>query len=146
MSRVLRLNTLLDRCFQPGAVPLAALSQDLKRLDALCKTLGVSELSSFIDTTAVELQQAVELIDDEVRPTGEAETDPETGLLYGIEDMRWQPIAAGMSSLEALQGHLQRERPGAAPSPLLAELAYCIEALSPLETEGAQFHLALTAD
>ncbi|MEH6566145.1 MAG: hypothetical protein V7756_12525 [Halopseudomonas sp.] len=146
MSRVLRLNTLLDRSFQPGATRLAAMRAELGRLDALCKTLGVRELSSFIDTTAVELQQAVELIDQEPRDVGAAEADPETGLIYGIEDMSWQPIAAGMTSLEALEQHLQRELQTNSPTPLVQELAYCIQTLAPMEAEGAQFHLALTPD
>ncbi len=144
MSRVLRLNTLLDRSFQPGAIALGALSAELKRLDALCKTLGVSELSRFLDTTAVELQQAVILVDDAQVPTADTTSDPETGLAYGIEDMSWQPIAAGMSSLEALEQHLQRSSdPSTSAALLLQELRYCISALAPLETEGAQFHLAL---
>lgn len=146
MSRVLRLNTLLDRRFQPGAISLDAMRAELGRLDALCKTLGVSELSRFLDTTAVELQQAVILVDDTQVPSADTASDPETGLAYGIEDMSWQPIAAGMSSLEALEQHLQREHQGARTSSLLDELAYCLRALSPLEAEGAQFHLALTPD
>lgn len=144
MSRVLRLNTLLDRHFQPGERLLPALSAELSMLDSLSKTLGVTELTQFIDTTAVELQEAAALIAQESSLNTVPETDPETGLAYGIEDMSWQPIAAGMSSLEALQQHLQRAG-GAQGSKrqLLTELDYCLQALAPLEAEGAQFHLAL---
>lgn len=143
MSRVLRLNTLLDRNFQPGERSLKALWAALDTLDALCKTLGVTALSQFLDSTAVELQQAVKLIDDDAVPAADPVTDPETGLAYGIEDMSWQPIAAGMSSLEALEQHLQRD---ANQADLMQELKYCISALAPLEAEGAQFHLAVTPD
>jgi hypothetical protein len=143
VSRVLRLNTLLDRSFQPGAITLDALNAELGRLDVLCKTLGVSELSRFLDTTAVELQQAVTLVDDAQVPSVDTASDPETGLAYGIEDMSWQPIAAGMSSLEALEQHLQRSGDSDTSAALLQELRYCISALAPLEAEGAQFHLAL---
>ena len=129
MSSVLRLNTLLDRSFKGGDRRLEAISAEIGALDRLCKTLGVTELSRFIDTTAIELIQAVELIDDDapLAPAAEPTTDPETGLAYGIEDMSWQPIAAGMSSLVSLQ----------------QELTYCIQALAPLEAEGGQFHLAV---
>jgi len=147
VSRVLRLNTLLDRTFQPGDRCLEAICAELDVLDGLCKTLGVTALSHFIDATAVELQQAVTLIDDDAVPAAEPTSDPETGLVYGIEDMSWQPIAAGMSTLEALEQHLQREFGNSAEQAnLLNELQYCNQALAPLETEGAQFHLALTPD
>jgi len=146
VSSVLRLNTLLDRSFKAGDHRLEAISAEIGVLDRLCKTLGVTELSRFIDTTAIELIQAVELLDDDapLAPAAEPTTDPETGLAYGIEDMSWQPIAAGMSSLEALQQHIERGLHVSSQQPqLLQELTYCIQALAPLEAEGGQFHLAV---
>jgi len=144
VPRVLRLNTLLDRRFQAGQQSLPALYCELRQLDMLCKSLGVTELSHFVDATEVELQEAAALVAAESSFNTVPETDPETGLAYGIDDMSWQPIAAGMSSLEALEQHLQREFGNqGSKAQLLTELGYCLHALSPLETEGAQFHLAL---
>jgi len=51
-----------------------------------------------------------------------------------------------MTTLEALSGHLQRNRPrevaGANHGQLLDALAFCETRLRPLESEGGQFHLA----
>ena len=146
MASALRLNTLLNRQFQPDDRLLNTLRNELKLLDGLCRTLGVSELSSFVDTTALELQAAVAMLDDEAKKAV-PEPDPQTGQIWGIEDVSWQPVAAGMSTLEALQHHLRKSPHSGLNSnkvrDLLQELDYCIATLAPLEAEGAQFHLAV---
>ncbi|MEL0167638.1 MAG: hypothetical protein VW877_05865 [Pseudomonadaceae bacterium] len=147
MASALRLNTLLDRHFQSGDQLLVHLRNELKLLDGLCRTLGVTELSQFVDTTALELQAAVAMLGEEGRADEVPEADPHTGQVWGIEDVSWQPIATGMSTLEALEQHLRKTPHSGLNSgkvrDLLDELSYCTSTLSPLEAEGGQFHLAV---
>lgn len=142
MSAVLRLATLDQRHFQLHSTVLPQLAEHLQGLDALCRTLGVTPLSQFVDLTALEFQEAAQLLEDTTPP----QPDPETGLPWSIEDMAWYPISTGMTTLEALSGHLLRNRPrevsGANHRQLLDALAFCENCLRPLEAEGAQFHLA----
>lgn len=140
----LRLATLDQRLFQLHETVLPGLAGQLNGLDALCRTLGVTPISQFIDITALEFAEASRLLaaDTDTPPR----SYPETGLPWGIEDMEWFPISTGMITLEALRSHLQRNRPrelaGADRNQLLQALAYCEEQLRPLETEGGLFHLA----
>lgn len=142
MSAVLRLATLDQRHFQLHSTVLPQLAEHLQGLDALCRTLGVTPLSQFVDLTALEFQEAAQLLKDTTPP----QQDPETGLPWSIEDMAWYPISTGMTTLEALSGHLQRNRPreisGANQRQLLEALTFCESCLRPMEAEGAQFHLA----
>ncbi|WP_150305754.1 hypothetical protein [Pseudomonas saliphila] len=144
MAATLRLATLNNGQFQLHEQELQQVCAELPRLDALCKSLGVIPLSQFVDVTALEFREAGELLDDQAPER--IEPDPLTGLAYGLEDMSWSPVAVGMTSVEALTGHLQRNRPrelpGADIPALAAELHYCEQMLAPLEPEGAQFHLA----
>lgn len=141
---VLRLATLDQRHFHLHSSPLPQLGEYLKGLDALCRTLGVTPLSQFVDITALEFAEASQLLSAEnVAPP---KTDAETGLAWSIEDMSWYPISTGMATMEALSGYLQRNRPrevsGANHAQLLETLAFCETRLRPLEAEGGQFHLA----
>ena len=139
----LRLATLNHRHFLLHDFALPVLVEYMNGLDALCRALGVTPLSQFLDITALEFAEAGDLLAADAPPP---RVDPETGLAWGIEDMDWFPISTGMITLEALSGHLQRNRPrevsGANREQLLQALAYCETQLLPLETEGGQFHLA----
>ena len=125
--------------------PLPQLAQYIDGLDALCRTLGVTPLRRFVDITAMEFAEASRLLPADAA-TSPPRPDPETGLAWGIEDMLWFPIGTGMITLEALSGHLQRNRPrevrGASRELLLDALAFCESALRPREAKGGQFHLA----
>lgn len=143
MPNTLWLTTLLERDYRQHAKPLEQLKQQLPLIDELCRTLGVSPLSNFIDISAIEWQEAAQLTGQD---SAGIEADPETGTSLTIEDLSWHPAALGMASLEALSLHLQQ---GANLrfqindiTPLLAELALCLEHLAPLETNGGQFHFA----
>ena len=141
---VLRLATLDQRHFHLHSSPLPQLGEYLNGLDALCRTLGVTPLSQFVDITALEFAEASKLLSaDDSAPL---RLDAETGLAWSIEDMGWFPISTGMSTLEALMGYLQRNRPrevsGANHAELLDALLFCETNLRPLEAEGGQFHLA----
>lgn len=141
----LRLATLDQRRFQLHSTALPQLVQYMDGLDALCRALGVTPLSRFVDITALEFAEASRLLPADME-TVPAQLDRETGLAWGIEDMAWFPIAIGMITIEALTGHLQRNRPrevaGANHRQLLDALDFCEAELRPLEAEGGQFHLA----
>ena len=140
----LRLATLEQRHFHLHSTPLQPLAEHMNGLDTLCRALGVTPLSRFVDVTALEFSEASRLLPAEDTPP--PQPDPETGLPWSIEDMAWFPISTGMTTLEALSGHLQRNRPrevaGANHGQLLDALAFCETQLRPLESEGGQFHLA----
>lgn len=142
----LRLATLDQRRFRLHSSPLAQLAEHLNGLDTLCRALGVTPLSQFVDITALEFAEASRLLGETAPPR----VDAETGLPWSIEDMEWFPISTGMITLEALSDHLQRNRPrelsGADHGQLLDALTLCATHLRPLETEGGQFHLAAGAD
>lgn len=143
MPHILRLTTLLERDYCQYAHPLEQLKRQLSLLDELCRTLGVSPLSSFVDISAIEWQEAAQLTSQD---QASMETDPETGTPLTIEDFSWHPAALGMASLEALCQHLQhgenlRLQASDVP-PLLTELTLCQNFLAPLEADGGQFHFA----
>jgi len=141
----LRLATLHQRHFRLHSTALQQLAEYMAGLDALCRTLGVTPLSRFVDITALEFAEASRLLEPE-KDAAPARLDAETRLPWSIEDMAWFPISTGMATIEALSGHLQRNRPrevsGADHGQLLEALAFCESQLRPLEAEGGQFHLA----
>ena len=141
MPHDLRLTTLLERHYVQHTYPLEHLKAQLQSLDELCRTLGVSRLSLFIDISAIEWQEAARLAEADA---GTAGPDSETGL--AIEDLSWYPATLGMASLDALILHLQRgdnvRFASDTLTPLLAELQFCSQQLAPLECDGGQFHLA----
>lgn len=147
MPHTLRLTTLQERKYCQLAHPLVQIKQQLGLIDELCRTLGVSPLSSFIDISAIEWQEAAQLTSPQpAEVETDPETDPETGSPLTIEDLTWHPAAIGMASLEAISLHLQhgkhlRFAPGDL-APLRSELAWCLEQLGPLEADGGQFHFA----
>lgn len=140
----LHLATLDQRHFQLHDTALLELVDYMNGLDTLCRTLGVTPLSQFLDITALEFAEASQLLAAETAAA--PKMDAETGLPWSIEDMDWFPISTGMITLEALIGHLQRNRPreisGANHGQILDSLMFCEKQLRPLETEGGQFHLA----
>lgn len=111
-------------------------------LDAICRTLKVAELSSFFDSTDLELNMSEEEDEDD-----DPEIDPETGWAYGIDDMQWFDAASGLESLSALRSHVETD---ATPlfeedtkSMLLEELDDCIQKLRGPAQTGGKFHLAV---
>lgn len=142
---ILLLATLNQRHFHLHRSPLPQLAEHINGLDTLCRTLGVTPLSQFLDITALEFAEASSLLPEGNTPP--PKPDAETGLAWGIEDMAWFPISAGMTTIEALSSHLQRNLPrevsGADHGQLLEALAFCETSLQPLEAEGGQFHLAM---
>ncbi|MBL4611773.1 MAG: hypothetical protein JKY58_13870 [Pseudomonas sp.] len=138
------LTTLLGREFVQTPRHLEHMLGHLLALEELCRSLGVSRISEFVDISLLELDEAASLLE---HPPVQAETDPETGMVLAIEDLAWHPAALGMASLEACAQHLARgssslidqaDVPG-----LLEELHLCLSQLQPLEAQGGQFHFSV---
>lgn len=141
----LQLTTLHGREFEQDPHNLVHMLRHLPALDELCRSLGVSRFSEFVDISLLELDDAAKLL---ARDALQApETDPETGMVLAIEDLAWHPAAIGMASLEASAHHLERGTSDLVPQAdipgLLAELRLCQARLQPLEAEGGQFHFAV---
>jgi hypothetical protein len=145
LPAVLRLATLMDRTFRLDDQGYALQTSQLDALDALCRPLGVPMISQFIDLTALELREASLLLQAD-GTTVATEPDPVTGLDWSIEDAAWHPAPSGLTCLEALIGHLERNSPALASVPqgidVLDALRHWCALLTPLESEGGQFHLA----
>lgn len=144
MPNRLQLTTLHGRRFEQDPHNLVHMLKHLPALDELCRSLGVSRISEFVDISLLELDDAARLL---ARDTAaEAETDPETGMPLAIEDLAWHPAAMGMASLEASARHLQRGVSDVLAeidvAGVLSELQHCQACLQPLEAEGGQFHFA----
>jgi hypothetical protein len=138
------IHTLEDRNMSTESDDHSLMHELSDQLDELCEKLGVEKLSSFFDTTDLELNLAE---DDDSEDWEEPEEDPETGYSYGIDDMRWFDAAAGLASLQALRAHLADSADPAldedSKTLLLEELDDCIERLRGPATRGGRFNLAV---
>ena len=83
MPHTLRLTTLLQRDYRQYDFPLLQLRQQLSAIDEICRALGVSPISHFVDISAIEWQEAAQSASAE---TSELQMDPETGTALTIED------------------------------------------------------------
>ncbi|GGC98812.1 hypothetical protein [Halopseudomonas salina] len=141
----LQLTTLQGREFQQDQHNLIHMLRHLAALDELCRSLGVSRISGFVDISLLELEDAANLMARET--PGEIEADSETGMVLAIEDLVWHSAALGMASLEAAIHHLERGTSSAVDQidvpGLLADLRLCQKRLEPLEAQGGQFHLSV---
>lgn len=141
----LQLTTLQGREFEQDPHNLIHMLRHLAALDELCRSLGVSRISEFVDISLLELEDAASLLARET--SEELEADSETGMILAIEDLVWHPSALGMASLEAAIDHLERGMSGIVDQSdvpgLLADLHLCQSRLEPLEAQGGQFHLSV---
>jgi hypothetical protein len=144
MPNRLQLTTLQGRQFEQAQQNLCQILEHLPALDELCRSLGVSRISEFVDISLLELDEATTLLSRDT--PAETEADPETGMLLAIEDLAWHSAALGLASLEATVQYLEQGVSpvfeGADVPTLLAELRVCQRRLLPLEAQGGQFHLA----
>jgi hypothetical protein len=111
-------------------------------LDEACAALGIAPLSSFADYTDLELNMG----EGEDESDEDGELDPETGFAYGIDDMQWFDVAAGLTCLEPLRkavadkGTLKLDDEDR--QQLIEELDDCIAKLKATPST-AKFHLAV---
>ncbi len=139
MSMTLWLHVLHDRTIESDETDYSSLWQLTEGLDALCTRLGLPLFSGFLDHTDIKYNLADGPEDGEI--------DPETGWAYGIDDMDWFDIKAGLVTLRALESHLESdpEALGLKPGQLEALLEELREVCVKLESasSGARFHLEL---
>jgi len=139
MGMTLWIHTLVGREMSKESDDHSLMQKYSPALDKLCKQLQVPTLSSFVDTTDAEYSLSE---DDE---DGEPKLDPETGLGYGIDDMKWFDSHRGISTLTALRQHIEKNglpRLGNEDKRnLLEELDDCLRKLESAKT--GKFHLAL---
>jgi hypothetical protein len=112
-------------------------------LDTACDELAIPKLSSFADFTDLELNMSEDDEDDE----DELTVDPETGDGYGIDDMQWFEISAGLNCLQTLRNHVQAgwkpDLEAEIRSQLLEELDDCLVKLQAAPAGTTKFHLAV---
>jgi hypothetical protein len=114
-------------------------------LDAACDELKIPRLSSFADFTDLELNMAVEDMDDE---GGDEDTvDPETGCAYGIDDMQWFDLSSGLGCLQSLRSYIASEWNNKLDeetrAALLEEIDDCVAKLQAAPAGTNKFHLAV---
>jgi len=122
-------------------------------LDSACVESGIEKFSSFFDFTDLELNMSDELSDDdsddesEEHSENESELDEETGLSYGIDDMKWFDVKNGLTTLESLRsliaGAWNPALDQESREMLLEEFDDCITKLKELPQESGKFHLAV---
>lgn len=143
MGMTLWIHTLQGREMSTESDDHSVMHDAAEALDALSTTLGVAPLSSFFDVTDLEfnMRDGPEAEEDD-----DAEVDEETGLGYGIDDMTWHEVPAGLATLRALRAHVAEHGldglEGDDREQLVEEFDDCIGELQGLPA-GAKFHLAV---
>ena len=142
MGMTLFIHTLEGRNMSKESDDHTLMHDHAEQLDAACKELGVLPLSSYFDTTDLELNMG-EFDDEEF--DAEPVLDPETGFNYGIDDMKWFDAGAGLKTLQALRGHVESQPLAGldteSKSLLLEELDDCIGKLQGPAARGGKFNL-----
>jgi hypothetical protein len=146
MGMTFWVHVLKGRKIEGNQNDLSALYNSAEALDRLCTEMRVVKLSSFADHTDLDYNMTAEFGGDD-EDEEEPETDPETGWPYGIDDMKWFDVAAGLKTLEALEKRLKTKAglPDAitkSRSRILEDLADCIAQVK-AAPKGGKFHLAV---
>ncbi len=144
MGMTFWVHTLEERNYLADSADHSMMLDHADALDVLCDRAGVRKLSEFIDfTDQLYLDEEDDAIELEAGPV----LDPETGLVYGIDDMAWFDAAEGLASLRAVRERLALglvAEVGAEALPhLLRELDDCIAIVEGPAARGGKFHLAL---
>lgn len=137
MGMTLWIHTLVGRQMSQDSDDHSELCRRLDELDQVCKGLGVTPIFDFVDFTCLQQELADDFDDDE-----SAEPDPETGCLYGIDELKWFDPTAGLTTLQALRDHLVGGPTPEDDALLVEELEDCIAQLRDLPAAG-KFHLSM---
>jgi hypothetical protein len=112
-------------------------------LDSLCDKLGVAKISSFFDSTDLEICMRED--DDEIG--ADPEIDSETENSYGIDDMAWFDATSGLATFQNLRASIaDNELPNLGKEDktwLLEELDDCITKLKGSSERGGKFNLPI---
>ena len=141
MGLTLWIRTLQGRDMSKDSDDHSLMYDHSDALDKLCNQLGVPTLSSFFDLTDMEHN----FPEDDDEDMEDPHVDSETGLAYGIDDMKWFDSSQGITTLTALRSHIKDKGIGRLSDEdkqgLLEEIDDCLERLE-LAKPG-KFHLAL---
>jgi hypothetical protein len=112
-------------------------------LDLLCDKLGVAKISSFFDSTDLEICMR----EDDDKTGEDPEVDSETENTYGIDDMVWFDASSGLATFQALRASIaENELPNLDEENktwLLEELDDCIIKLKSPSERGGMFNLSI---
>jgi hypothetical protein len=139
MGMTLWVRTLSGRKIGGEEIDHTLMHDYAEELDELCKKLRLEPLSAFFDFTDLEYRLAA-------NPAEDAPLDPESGLPYAIDAMKWFPTKRGLSVVQALEKKL-RQRPELVDletqdqALLLGELEDCATQLAPSAAD--KFHFAV---
>lgn len=139
MGMTLWIHTLQGREMSDNSDDHSVTYRLADQLDAICEEIGIPKLSSFFDSTDLELNMSDD-VDDEQEP------DPETGYAYGIDDMQWFDAAEGLSVIRKLRAHLESstlEVDEEEKSMLIEELDDFIAQLEVPASNGGKFNLPI---
>jgi hypothetical protein len=146
MSMTLWIHTLDGREMSDESDDHSLMYGLAEELDTVCSAAGKPLLSSFFDMTDLDYNMADEFDDDDGEADEELAIDAETGLGYGIDDMKWFAASDGLATLQALRatvaGGWKPEMDEERRSMLIEELDDCITRLQALPAAG-KFHLAV---
>lgn len=140
MGMTLWIQTLEGREMSSESDDHSMMHELAEQLDAICDDSGVPKLTSFFDTTDLELNMA-----EDGEGEWEEPEDPETGYAYGIEDMKWFDAAVGLNVLQTLRARVESSpslKLGTEEMSLLVEeLDDCIERLKGPASRNGKFNL-----
>lgn len=145
MGMTLWIHTLEGRDYSKESDDHSLMHRLSDELDALCTSANIRQLTDYFDYTDLEYSYG----GDDLENDGDTETllDPETGLAYGIDDMRWFDAADGLATLAILR---DRVNAGALANLtkdeteyLLEELTNCISILQGPASRSGKFHLSV---
>jgi hypothetical protein len=154
MGMTLWVHVLEGRQFTCHEDDHSLMNKYTPELDVVCKAIGATPLSDFIDCTDMNAN----FFEDEEDPDSEELDqeellDPETGYSYGIDNMIWFPAREGLSTVSLLRAHLTTNGlpplngfpplPEKALEGLLEEFDSCIAKLTEPASRDASFHLSL---
>lgn len=143
MGMTLWIHTLEGRNLLTDSEDHTLMYQLSDELDSLCDKLGVAKISSFFDSTDLEICMRED--DDEAGE--DPEIDSETGNSYGIDDMVWFDASSGLATFQTLRTSIaENELPNLDEENktwLLEDLDYCITKLKGLSERGGRFNLPI---
>jgi len=161
MGMTLWIQTLEGRSMSKDSDDYSMMHRFSDDLDAICAEKSLPMFSGFFDYSDLNLNmgdefdeegdEAADVDDadegDEGDDEAEPEMDAETGLAYGIDDMKWFDATDGLRTLIALQDALSAgsiaKLKAAQRTGLVEEIGSCISLLEESSKKGGKFHLAV---
>jgi hypothetical protein len=143
MGMTLWIHTLEGRDMSTDSEDHTLMYRFFDDLDSLCHKLGVAKISSFFDSTDLELCMRED--DDETDEDPEVGSEAENS--YETDNMLWFDAASGLDTFKTLRAAIaENELPNLDEenkSWLLEELDDCISKLKDPSERGSKFNLPI---